>query len=88
MFWAPAPPKLEVAPAKVKQVLFPKYQPGEVDEYGRLVQQNPVEPESESEEEEEVESLEEIEARENLQRSMNFNLSSIHHHMCPAWIEG
>ena len=37
VYWAPAPPKMEVAPAKVRQLLFPQYQSGEVDEFGRLV---------------------------------------------------
>ncbi|KAK7097844.1 uncharacterized protein [Littorina saxatilis] len=68
VYWAPAPPKMEVAPAKVRQLLFPKYQSGEVDEFGRLVLKAPVEPESESEEEEEEESPEEIENRELVQR--------------------
>ena len=67
VYWAPAPPKMEVAPAKVRQLLFPQYQSGEVDEFGRLVLHAPVEPESESEEEEE-ESPEEIENRELVQR--------------------
>lgn len=26
MFWTPAPPKLDVAPAKVKDILFPDYE--------------------------------------------------------------
>ena len=68
VYWAPAPPKLEVAPAKVRQILFPQYQSGEVDEHGRLISTAPVEPESESEEEEEEESPDEIEYKAQLQR--------------------
>ena len=68
VYWTPAPAKMEVAPAKVRQLLFPQYQSGEVDEFGRLVVNIPVEPESESEEEEEEESPEEIENRELVQR--------------------
>ncbi|XP_076446152.1 uncharacterized protein LOC143283739 isoform X2 [Babylonia areolata] len=68
VYWAPAPPKLEVAPAKVRQLLFPQYQSGEVDEFGRLVLTAPVEPESESEEEEEEESPEEVEKRMQVDR--------------------
>jgi hypothetical protein len=26
LYWTPAPPKLDVAPAKVKDILFPEYQ--------------------------------------------------------------
>lgn len=26
LYWTPAPPKLDVAPANVKEVLFPEYQ--------------------------------------------------------------
>lgn len=53
VYWAPAPPKMEVLPAKVKQILFPEYQSSKVDEEGQLVITSLYEAESEGDEEEE-----------------------------------
>lgn len=68
VYWAPAPPKMEVAPSKVRQLLFPQYQQGEVDEMGRLVQAPPTEPESESDEDEDQLTKAEYVRKEKLQR--------------------
>nr|KAG5709228.1 hypothetical protein BaRGS_017980 [Batillaria attramentaria] len=77
VYWAPAPPKLEVAPAKVRQMLFPQYQSEKIDENGRLIVTAPAEPESESEEEEEEESPEVIE-----DRAMNQRILGRQHQSC------
>lgn len=54
LYWTPAPPKLEVAPAKVKDILFPDYESKSVSMETRelsATQQEEMEESSESEEE-------------------------------------
>ena len=50
LYWDPAPPKLDVAPAKVKEVLFPDYQRATAGPQERELQEM-LEESSESEEE-------------------------------------
>ena len=55
LYWTPAPPKLDVPPSKVRDVLFPEYQPatlGVETQEGTYSRQEDVESSEESEEEE------------------------------------
>ncbi|XP_052281417.1 uncharacterized protein LOC127878913 isoform X2 [Dreissena polymorpha] len=54
LYWEPAPPKLDVAPAKVKDILFPEYQRPTVGVQSQELQE--VMEESSSSEEEEMEA--------------------------------
>ena len=58
LYWTPAPPKFDVQPARVKDVLFPDYQPASLgmdpQEVAATRQQEEMEESSEEEEEMEV----------------------------------
>ncbi|KAL3878456.1 hypothetical protein ACJMK2_030805 [Sinanodonta woodiana] len=53
LYWTPAPAKLDVAPAKVKEILFPDYQPATMGPEAMEMQEVIEEEEEESSEEEE-----------------------------------
>ncbi|XP_060594169.1 uncharacterized protein LOC132748578 isoform X2 [Ruditapes philippinarum] len=71
LYWTPAPPKLDVAPAKVKDILFPEYQRPTVGAVSHEMQEMMEESSSSEEEEEETEITEEDrEQMEQLERIM------------------
>lgn len=65
LYWTPAPPKFDVQPARVKDVLFPDYHPAslglDLQEESAARQQEELE--ESSEEEEEVEVADSVEER-------------------------
>lgn len=69
LYWDPAPPKLDVAPAKVKEVLFPDYQRATAGPQERELQEMLEESSESEEEEEDMEVVEQDrEQHEHLQR--------------------
>lgn len=51
LFWTPAPPRLDVPPAKVREKLFPLYEGNPIDEESEVTQEE-VESSEDSEDEE------------------------------------
>ncbi|XP_069130069.1 uncharacterized protein [Argopecten irradians] len=74
LYWMPAPPKLDVPPVKVKEVLFPEYQPAVV--LGQDIRERSSTQQEEYEESEEEEEEDDVtEAGQELQESFRV----IHH---------
>lgn len=65
LYWTPAPPKFDVQPARVKDVLFPDYQPASLgmDPQEVAATRQMEEMEESSEEEEEMEMVDSAEER-------------------------
>ncbi|XP_061164225.1 uncharacterized protein LOC133173256 [Saccostrea echinata] len=80
LYWTPAPPKFDVQPAKVKDVLFPDYQPASLgmDDQEVAATRQQEEMEESSEEEEEMEVVDSAEERyQELYRLLNFKSTSM-----------
>ncbi|XP_056011741.1 uncharacterized protein LOC125682590 isoform X3 [Ostrea edulis] len=80
LYWTPAPPKFDVQPARVKDVLFPDYHPAslglDLQEESAARQQEELE--ESSEEEEEVEVADSVEERyQELYRLLNYKSTSM-----------
>ncbi|XP_021358969.1 uncharacterized protein LOC110454008, partial [Mizuhopecten yessoensis] len=68
LYWMPAPPKLDVPPVKVKEVLFPEYQPSVI--LGQDIRERSSTQQEEYEESEEEEEEDDVtEAGQDLQES-------------------
>ncbi|XP_078324094.1 uncharacterized protein LOC111124594 isoform X6 [Crassostrea virginica] len=80
LYWTPAPPKFDVQPARVKDVLFPDYQPASLgmDPQEVAATRQQEEMEESSEEEEEMEVVDSAEERyQEIYRLLNHKSSSV-----------